>query len=252
MTTPLPTITFIDSAYPKPHTIKEFVWSGRLDKYGQLWFDLHLKSADYYLSEGEDYSADIDEDGSDDEQEYTSLAHWQDQIVWDNYHCCTLSSTYWSDDQGILLSTGEVPFDFDSFISHQFNVDNAPQINSDEDNEEEEEETTTPAFSLYLLGHDECKNHQIHFQRQKDNTYHIDWSGKIALFYAGFDEFIHQFNAKLENIPFDGFYFPKSWDLDKATVEFKKVLSHFEHYEFTLINPNSQIKQWKLSYLGES
>ncbi|MCK9782426.1 MULTISPECIES: hypothetical protein [Enterobacterales] len=250
MTTALRTITFIDSAYPKPHTIKEFVWSGRLDKNGQLWFDLHLRSADYYLSEGKDYCADSDDEGSDDQQEYTSLAHWQDQIVWDNYHCCTLSSTYWSDDQGILLNTGNAPFDFDNFVTHQFNVDIAPQIHSDED--EDEEYAEIPAFSLYLLGHDECTKHQITFQRQSNNTFHIDWTGKIALTYAGFDEFIHQFIARLENISFDGFYFPKSWDLDKATVEFKKVLSHFEHYEFTLINPKSQIKQWKLSYRGKT
>ncbi|MBI6338340.1 hypothetical protein [Proteus sp. PR00224] len=248
MTTPVRTITFIDSAYPKSHKITEFVWSGRLDKHGQLWFDLHLRSADYYLSEGEDYLDDIDEDESDDEEEYTSLAHWQAPIVWDNYHCCTLSSTYWSDDQGILLSTGNTPFDFDNFITHQFNVDIAPQIDSDTD--EYEERAEVPAFSIYLLGHDACKNHQIHFQRQQDNTYHINWSGKIALFYAGFDEFIHQFSAQLENIPFDGFYFPKSWDLDKAALEFKKVLSHFEHYEFVLINPKSQIKQWKLKYIA--
>ncbi|QAV23555.1 hypothetical protein [Proteus hauseri] len=244
MQTPQSTITFIDSAYPKPHEIKEFIWSGRLDKTGQLWFDLHLKSADYYLSEGEDYLSDIEDDTSDDSQEYTSLAHWQDKIVWDNYHCCTLSSTYWSNDQGILLSNGEKPFDFTNFITHQFNVDNISQININEYDEEEIQEI--PAFSLYLLGHDECKAHQISFQRQKDNTYDIDWNGEIALFYAGFDEYIHQFNAKLENIPFDGFYFPKSWDLDKAATEFKKVLAHFEQYEFVLINPLSPIKQWKL------
>lgn len=248
MTIPLRTITFIDSAYPKPHAIKEIVWSGRLDKYGQLWFDLHLKSADYYLSEGEDYLDEIEDDNSDDEDEYTSLAHWQAQIVWDNYHCCTLSSTYWSNDQGILLTCGDIPFDFSRFITHQFNIDKAPQLNINENDEEDAQDP--PAFSLYLLGHDECKNHQIHFQRQKDNTYHINWSGKIALFYAGFDEYIHQFNAELENIPFDGFYFPQSWDLDKATTEFKKVLTHFEQYEFALINPNSQIKQWKLKYIG--
>ncbi|MEQ5391677.1 hypothetical protein ABN236_06295 [Proteus sp. fly-1013] len=248
MTTPSHTITFIDSAYPKPHNIEEFVWSGRLDKHGQLWFDLHLRSASYYLSEGKDYPDDIDEDELDDEEEYTSLVDWQSRIVWDNYHRCTLSSTFWSDEKGILLSTGEVPFDFDNFITHQFNVDTAPQINHSED---EDEPTEISAFSIYLLGHDECKNHQIHFQRQQNNTYHINWSGKIALTYGGFDEFIHQFIARLENISFDGFYFPKTWDLDKATVEFKKVLSHFEHYEFTLINPKSQIQQWKLSYIGE-
>lgn len=43
MKTPQSTITFIDSAYPKPHEIKEFIWSGRLDKTGNFGLIFTLK-----------------------------------------------------------------------------------------------------------------------------------------------------------------------------------------------------------------
>ncbi len=224
------TITFIDSAYPEPHNLRELVWSGRLDDQGKLWFDLHLISEDYYANEPDDIE---DEETEDDE--YTSLAYWQAKDLWNNYHKCILSSTYWSDDQGFLVGDVNHPFDFTILNGKTFHLDAEPSL-----------EDEACAFSVYLAGHDACANHQITFNQQADGTCHILWQGNIALFYSGFTEFIHQFEADLADINFDGFYFPKDWSLDKATTEFKKVLKDFENYEFVVINPKHNFLQYKL------
>lgn len=226
------TITFIDSAYPEPHNLREFIWSGRLDDHGKLWFDLHLISEDYYANEPDDLD---DEDLDDDNDENTSLAYWQSKIVWNNYHRCVLSSIYWSDEQGFLVGNTSNPFDFSSLNGKTFHIDAEPSL--------EDEEC---AFSIYLAGHDACANHTISFSQQTDGQFHILWQGDIALFYSGFTEFIHQFKANLTDVTFDGFYFPKDWDLDKTTTEFQKVLTDFENYEFVVINPKHHFPQYKL------
>ena len=51
-------------------------------------------------------------------------------------------------------------------------VDIAPQIHSDID-DEDEERAVFPAFSLYLLGHDTCKNHQIVYTNERHSIYRI-------------------------------------------------------------------------------
>lgn len=229
------TITFVDSAYPKPHGLEEFVWSGRLDESGKLWFDLHLKSNGYYKSEGEDY---IDDDEEEDDDEYTSMAEWQSRIVWDNYHQCILSSTYWSDEKGILLSEGEKPFSFSSLEGKQFTLDPLPL--SDETTEEE------LAFSIYLLGHDVCANHRLVFTAVNNGVYDIKWSGTVALTYGGFYDYIHEFNTHIPDATFDGFYYPKTWTVEEATVRFKKILADFDQYEFVDINPKSNKREYKL------
>lgn len=196
------TITFIDSAYPEPHNLREFVWSGRLD---------------------------------DDNDENTSLAYWQSKDLWNNYHKCILSSTYWSDEQGFPVGDANNTFDFSALNGTTFHIDAEPSV--------EDEES---AFSIYLAGHDACANHKISFNQQSDENFHILWQGDIALFYNGFTEFIHQFKADLNDVAFDGFYFPRDWDLDKAITEFKKVLTDFENYEFVVINPKHNFPQYKL------
>lgn len=223
-------ITFIDSAYPEPHNLRELVWSGRLDNQGKLWFDLHLISEDYYANEPDDIE---DEETEDDE--YTSLAYWQSKDLWNNYHNCILSSTHWSDEQGFIVGDVNHPFDFTMLNGKTFHLDSEPSL-----------EDETCAFSIYLAGHDACTNHQITFNQQANGTFHILWQGDIALFYSGFTEFIHQFKANLADVNFDGFYFPKDWSLDKATAEFQKILKDFENYEFAVINPKHNFPQYKL------
>lgn len=52
-----------------------------------------------------------------------------------------------------------------------------------------------PAFHVYLLGHDSVADHDIVFTRQQTGGHTIDWNGRIALTYAGEEEFSHRFRA---------------------------------------------------------
>ncbi|MEC4053495.1 hypothetical protein VSP10_11935 [Myroides odoratimimus] len=231
------TITFIDSAYPKPHLLEEFVWAGRLDESGKLWFDLHLKSKYYYLSEGEEYIEDEEED-FDDDAEYTSMSEWQYRIVWDNYHQCTLSSTYWSDEGGLLLSDGTTPFSFDLLDNREFVLNPLPLADDMLESE--------LAFGIYLLGHDLSANHTISFTPLANKHYAIQWSGVVALAYGGFYDYIHEFKADITESKFDGFYFPTTWTLEEAKKRFEQVLSNIDQYEFIDINPKSNKREYKL------
>jgi hypothetical protein len=46
-------IYFIDNPYPEGHAIENFSWSGRIDEYGMIWFDFHLKTENYYANDDE-------------------------------------------------------------------------------------------------------------------------------------------------------------------------------------------------------
>ncbi len=230
------TITFIHSAYPEPHNLCELSWSGRLDHKGQLWFDLHLISEDY-----DAHSDDLDYDNEDDDtdEEFTSLHYWEDRDVWRNYHRCILSSTYWSEAKGFLVNSvqegGDLLFDFNQLGGKTYHLDTAPLANE-----------AISAFSLYLLGHDACKNHTIRFRQQENGKFHILWQGLIALFYSGFTEFQHSFIADLPDVTFDGFYFPREWSLVQAEIMFKRVLADVDHYQFVPLELNAQQPQYKL------
>lgn len=229
------TITFKESAYPKPHQLKEFVWSGRLDEEGRLWFDLHLKSEGYYLSEGEDFE---EEEEWEDDGDYSSIGNWKATIVWDNYHSCILSSNYWSDEKGILLTDGEELFDFNQLDNRVFTLDPLPEAKDLED-----EDT---AFNIYLLGHDTCVNHTIGFTAQENHLFHIQWTGIVALTYGGFNDFIHEFEVDAADASFDGFYYPQTWEREEALLRFKKVLKDIDAFEFVDLNPKSFKREYKL------
>ena len=51
-----------------------------------------------------------------------------------------------------------------------------------------------------LLGHDSVADHEIHFRELAPDDYSLTWRGRVALSYAGDDEFRHQFEAHLESI----------------------------------------------------
>ncbi|MGG5577556.1 hypothetical protein ACPDHL_09465 [Myroides sp. C15-4] len=236
------TITFIDSAYPKAHQLEAFIWSGRLDEAGTLWFDLHLKSQYYYRSEGEEYIEEEEEEEGEDTV-YDSWNSWQSKIVWDNYHQCTLSSSYWSDEEGICIGDEEHPFDFRELQDRVFTLDTLP-LPADWTEED-------AAFGIYLLGHDWCANHNLQFTALANGLYDIQWKGKIALAYGGFYEYLHDFEARITDATFDGFYFPTAWSLEEATDRFKKVLRSFEQYTFVDLNPKSHKREYKLALLTE-
>ena len=80
-------IYFKGNPWPEGHPVKEFVWSAK-EKNGEVWFDMHLESANYYAERDIENNEDVD---------YPS--DWAAPIVWSNYHSCILSSSYWHDVQ---------------------------------------------------------------------------------------------------------------------------------------------------------
>ena len=66
--------------------------------------------------------------------------------------------------------------------------------------------TTIDSFHIYLLGHDSCADHEITFVKKHSiDTFDLEWKGKIALTYAGDDEFKYEFSAFIEKVTFEGF-----------------------------------------------
>ena len=48
---PISKIYFLNNPYPNGHKIVMFNWSGRIDEYGFIWFDFHLKTDAYYAED---------------------------------------------------------------------------------------------------------------------------------------------------------------------------------------------------------
>ncbi|WP_129055767.1 MULTISPECIES: hypothetical protein [unclassified Chryseobacterium] len=144
-------IYFIDNPYPNGHRIETFIWSGRIDEYGFIWFDFHLKTENYYAND--------DENDEDEEKEDETLSDWDSKIVWGNYHACTLSSNYWGEQRGIRISKPGEKLNFDAVVQNNLFSNDLPTEHHFDDDD--------LAFNIYLLGHDSCADHQISFQKQK-------------------------------------------------------------------------------------
>lgn len=224
-------IYFLGNPYPNGHTLEEFKWSGRIEEDESIWFDFHLKTDNYYA---EDDDGD-DDDGDDEEEEFKS--DWNSKGVWGNFHQCIMSSTYWGD-YGIKISKTSRKAVFNDLIKDALLADTFSLDADDFDYDE-------LAFGIYLLGHDTCANHSIKITPKAQNTYDIEWSGKIALTYSGANEFSHAFKLLLQNVEFDGFHYPKSWSVEKATDFFKTNFEDFEEYEFVDLNPKSNKREYK-------
>lgn len=228
--TPQPNrIYFPGNPYPNGHSIKEFLWRGRMDEDESLWFDFHLKSDSYYA---EDENRDEEDDAESD---------WTAKGGWENYHDCTLSSTYWPDPSGLRIDTKGQKIDFDRLIQKGFIADPLPL--------KENFELDDLSFHIYLLGHDSCADHKIKISGNQP-SFDIEWTGKIALSYAGDYEFKYDFIALIHGVRFDGFHYPKSWTLEKATEVFNKKLENFDQYEFVDLNPKSFKREYKLNRIG--
>lgn len=221
-------IYFKGNPYPKGHRIKKFIWSGRLDENEQLWFDFHLETDDYYAEDN------IEED---DEDEDEVDADWEAKSVWGNYHSCTISSTEWQS-KGIEVDTKKEKFDFDSLLDNELAADILPL--------EDDLDLDDLSFQIYLLGHDSCANHRLKFFQNGNGNMDIEWTGKIALTYAGEDEFKHDFSAFIHGVTFDGFYLPKNVEAEKAIEVFERKLKGVENYELVDVNPKSNKREYKL------
>lgn len=222
-------IYFLDNPYPNGHRISKFIWSGRIDENQVIWFDFHLETDDYYA----------EDENNDDTEEPES--DWKAKVVWGNYHSCKISSTYWGEEnKGIRINNNSEKLNFDNCIKNELTVDKIP-LDADYDYED-------LAFNIYLLGHDSCANHKIIF-KENVNSYGIEWTGKIALTYGGDYNFSYDFIAHIHNVKFDGFYYPKTWTLEKAKEIFHKNIEDFGNYEFINLNPKSNKNEYKLMKL---
>ncbi|WP_069162768.1 hypothetical protein [Nocardia altamirensis] len=197
-------IAFPGNPWPAGHAIEEFAWTGRIDENGNLWFDLHLRSADY--------CADGAPKGTGDEED------WASPVVWQNYGRCTLSSTYWGEDDGtgFLAATPGKMFQLKSLTPQRLTADPLPLVDADQ--------LEFLAFNIYLLGHDSVADQEVVFTRRPDGTHDIDWSGRIALTYVDDTEFRHRFlvrnTAALEYIRYPATLSPvEAHDLLRAVLD---------------------------------
>ena len=181
-------IWFPGNPWPGGHRVSEFAWTGRLDRSGRLWFDLTLKTADY------DEEFGLPDDGDDDDE----VTSWQAPIVWTNYHACTLSSTVWEDATGLLAATPERPFRLADPLPRRLTADPLPVGDPDAE----------PAFHVYLLGHDSVADHAVTFTGDGTGRHRVDWTGRIALTYAGDEEFRYGFRAEIHDATLESIALP--------------------------------------------
>lgn len=169
-------IWFTGNPWKEGHPIKKFEWSAEI-RDGVVWFHLHLETEDYEKEKIIDDPEDTDYDSD-----------WEAPIVWNNYHSCTISSNNWHDGGFPVCSVDEYSIEkLDGFIA---NVDPLPvTLNGDLDD---------LAFHTYLLGHDSVAGHEIKFvRREGTELFDIHWDGKIALVYAGDEEYRYEFHAQI-------------------------------------------------------
>jgi hypothetical protein len=179
-------------------------WSARVERATGVWFDLHLTTASYYAEDPKSGPNYYNVDGED---ENANESDWESKTVWCNYHSCILSSTYWPGNGfGFLAGSKGDPLDMTRISKKTFAFDDDPA------------DLAPPRpFGIYLTGHDAVSAHRVHFKREPHKrTYAISWSGKIAMSYAGSDEFNYSFDAKIKGVRFGGLNFPAGIETQDA------------------------------------
>eukprot|EP00742_Colponemidia_sp_Colp-10_P001769 GILJ01001892.1.p1 GENE.GILJ01001892.1~~GILJ01001892.1.p1 ORF type:complete len:234 (-),score=22.20 GILJ01001892.1:113-814(-) len=162
----------------KGHGVAGFEWTGRINKKGELYFDFHLQSDNYY----QDGPGDSAGDGA-----------WHSTTGWNNFHTCILSSVHWPGHKGILAGDSTTPFDFKNNNPLELIAD--PLDSRDKAN---------PAFGIYLLGFDTVAEHKMTIRPTSDNEgfrgdCQVDWTGKIALCYLVHTDFDYEFKLNIHH-----------------------------------------------------
>jgi hypothetical protein len=193
-------IFFRGNPWPRGHRVKKFVWTGRLEPETGLWFDFHLESADY-------------DEGDREEQDERDRSDWRSKGVWSNYGNATISSTMWGGARGFLAATTRKPLEWSRLTGRTFRT----PVESLEDDEVDEE---SRAFEAYLLGHDAVSAHRVLFGRGPS----IDWSGRIALRYAGERQYRHRFATHIPKATFGGVSRPEGMPPREAQALLAKLV----------------------------
>lgn len=199
-------IWFPGNPWPDGHRVEEFAWTGRLDEVGRLWFDMTLRTASY----DEAGLTDDDDDG-----ESSDRSDWESPIVWNNYHRCTMSSTFWEDATGLLAATPDRPFRLTGPEPRHLTADPLPVGDVDAE----------PAFHVYLLGHDSVAGHTVTFTADGAGGHHIQWGGRIALTYAGDEVFRYEFRAEIRGARLAGVTTPDGTTADGVRRQVAHLLA---------------------------
>ena len=172
-------IFFSDNPWPEGHPIEKFTWTTRVMD-GCIWYDFDLHTADYNAERDPETFEDI---------EFPS--DWEAPGVWNNFHACTMSSTYWPMEATGFLAKGRDELINGSEFEQSFVVDAIDSF-----------DWNAPAFRIYLLGHDAVADHKIQIRKSNaPGLYDINWSGKIALAYIGEEQFKYRFSAAIRDVP---------------------------------------------------
>ncbi|WP_433655303.1 hypothetical protein ACQPW1_30980 [Nocardia sp. CA-128927] len=208
-------IMFPGNPWPAGHAIEEFAWTGRIDENGNLWFDLHLRSAEYVAAGAREGVV-----GADD---------WSSAEVWQNYGRCTLSSTYWGEDDGtgFLAATPGNPFHLKSLTPQQLTAGPLPLLESDQ--------LEFLAFNIYLLGHDSVADQEVVFTRRSDGAHDLAWHGRVALTYVDDAEFRHRFEVRIA-ATLEYIRYPASLSLEEAHDHLQAVVDAPELFETGLVD----------------
>ncbi len=200
-------IYFLNNPYPNGHLIKEFVWTGRIIPDKGIYFDFHLETEEY-CKETPRNNPDEDID-------------WESPGVWENYGQCTISS-YFYGNEGILIGSKDKPFNFQEICNSVIYADtltNAKELIKQD-----------TGFHIYILGHDSCANHRFELIG-KDKKHSIKWSGKIALSYAGQNEYKYDFQAIINDVTFSGFKSSPNHSKEDNIAYLRKSIIDFEKYD---------------------
>lgn len=211
-------IWFVGNPWPAGHRVVDTVWTGRLSPVG-LWWDLHLETA-YYDDEGRPEEPEDSDD-------------WISPGCWCNYSRCLLSSLYWRsefpgvlavplDAAGSLVRRGEV-LDVNHFAERVLRVDTG----------HDRALTFEPAFGIYLTGHDSVGDHLLTFSPSTTDAgaVDLDWRGRVALSYAGDDEFRYEFHGQLPGLVFDRIAVGQDLDDMQAAELLGKVVADPQRWQ---------------------
>lgn len=207
-------IVFPGNPWPDGHAIIEFEWSAEITYDRSLRGHLHLRSEDYYAHDQDPFNYDDlpeDDDRSD----------WESKVVWNNYHACILSSTYWGH-PGFALATADQPFSIEAIAGRTFEVDPLPF----------DIENGDPAFGIYCQGHDSVAGHRISFTRE-GRAFAIDWFARIAQTYVGHTSFGYSLYARKTQVQFAGITAPLEMPAEDARTCFRALVTNPDTYTET-------------------
>jgi hypothetical protein len=191
-------IWFEGNPWPNGHAIKALEFQLLLDETG-LGLLLDLQSEDYNTGD----PSYFDDDNADQAE-----SDWTTKAVWGNYHSCRLSNSYWGIGRDTVPRVANAAMRISADIRDEIHVIADPVALGAQSPKPYEEH----AFHIYLTGHDAVAAHDVHIAPQNDGRYAIEWSGLIALAYAGDDVFRYRFRAEAKDVPFAGFRLLKDLD----------------------------------------